>query len=325
MMHLPVLNFELTMNRADALAGADAAGVLRALNAGALFAGQWVQGTWVRVAQGLDVRGSGAYIRGIQDEGRVEVVSENHIRHTPYDGGADVGPDVIEVIVAVTNTAPHASLVEEGHSAYHLPDKINWGRMNGRIKRTKDGRPYLHIPFRHGAYADEGKRESQGLTTATIKAMMPNEVYQKAKRLTFTQRLGVGPVRTPTGQWVAADRYKWGTRLDRSGTRPVFIMGGGEAAHEEHRGARQVGRDGNGAPMVNPEWGSSKFHGMFKTGSKGHAQYMTIRTITPNSPGWNIPARQGLYIAARVGRMAAASPQLRELVQEAMMSALGGP
>lgn len=320
MIHLPPLQFELTLDHPEALADIEYERIVGALRRGALYAGQWIRGTWTRVAQGLDVRATGAYIRGIQDEGRVEVLSEH----------LDDGLSLLEIVVGVTNTAAHASLVEEGHSAFHLPDKIDWARMSGRIKRTKDGRPYIHIPFRHRAYASAEERAAGGYTTATIKAMMPEEVYAKAKRLTYTQKLGVGPIRTATGQWVAADRYKWGRRLDRGGTSPQFIMGGpgvgaggpGEPGYEEHRGARQVGRDGNGNPLINPAWKSSKFHGMFKGGSKGHSQYMTIRTITPTSPGWNIPARQGLYIAARVGRAAEASDELRVLVLDAMLSAL---
>ena len=85
-----------------------------------------------------------------------------------------------------------------------------------------------------------------------------------------------------------------------------------------------VGRDGAGNPLVNPAWGSSKFDGMFKAGSPGHAQYMTIRTITPNSPGWNIPAQAGLYIAARVSKMAESSDELRDLVLGAMLASLEG-
>ena len=317
MFQLPPITFELQLTHPEALAELEYDRLRMSLRRGALYAGQWVQGVWARVAQELNVRGTGAYIRGIQDRGRVEILSE-------VEGGqlGTWGLDRVEIVVGVTNTAPHASLIEEGHSAFHLPDKIDWARMTGRIKRTKDGRPYIHIPFRHRAYASAEEREEKGLTAGTIRAMMPSEVYKKAERLTYTQKLGVGPIRTPTGQWVAADRYKWGGRLERGGTRPAFIMGAGEAAHEEHRGARQVGRDGNGAPMINPEWGGSKYQGLFKSGSKGHTQYMTIRTITPNSPGWNIPAQKGLYIAARVARSAEASEQLRALVLEAMLSAL---
>lgn len=324
MIRLPPITFELEVSGPEALGDIEYERIVAGLRAGALYAGQWIQGVWVKVAQGLDVRASGAYIRGIQDHGRVQIISENVL-----DGG---GRTDLEIVVEVANTAAHASLVEEGHGAFHLPDKIDWARMSGRIKRTADGRPYLQIPFRHRAYAGAEERESGGYTTAAIKAMMPSDVYAKAKRLTYTKKLGVGPIRTPTGQWVAADRYRWGRRLDRSGTTPRFIMGGGgvsaggpgEPGYEEHRGARQVGRDGNGNPLINPAWGSSKFHGMFKGGAPRHTEYMTIRTITPNSPGWNIPAVAGLYIARRVAKMADGSDELRELVLGAMLSAMEG-
>lgn len=324
MIRLPPITFELELENAEALNDVDLGRLYSALNVGALLAGQWVRGTWTVVAQGLNVRRSGEYLRGIQDNGIVRVVKEGMV------AGGEGHEGLYEVIVEVVNTARHASIVEEGHAAFHLPDKIDWSNSSGRIKRTKDGRAYIHVPFRSRAYADAETRESQGLTVATIKAMMPEQIYAKAKRLSYTQKLGVGPIRSPSGQWVAADRYKWGGRVDRSGSRPMFIMGGpgvgaggpGEPGYEEHRGARLIGRDGNGAPLINPAWGSSKYHGLFKAGSKGHSQYMTIRTVTPDSPGWNIPAQQGLFIAARVAQAAESSDELRQIVLDGMLSVL---
>lgn len=324
-MTFPPIQVTVELDRPENLADVELDAVKAALRRGAMIAAQWVRGTWTEVAQGLNVRNTGAYLRGIRDDARVEVVSE--ALQEGRDGAAN-----LEIVVEVTNTAPHASIVEEGHGAFRLPDVINWAGKGGRVKRTKTGLPYLHIPFRSRAFASASAREAGGYTTATIKAMMPAEVYAAAKRLTYTKKLGVGPIRAENGQWVAADRYKWGTRLDRGGTRPAFIMGGpgvgaggpGEPGFEEHRGARMVGRDGNGAPLINPAWQTSKFHGMFKGGGKGHTEYMTIRTITPLSPGWNIPAQQGLFIAARVARAAESDERLRELVGETIRSALGG-
>lgn len=311
---------DVDVEAVERLAGQEHDRVLFALRSAAFLAGQWIRGVWTRVAQGVDARRTGAYIRGIQDNGIVRIVSsgENHAEE-------------FEVVVEVVNTAPHASFVEEGHSAFHLPSVINWGATGGRIKRTKDGVPYMHIPFRHRAYADAAAREEQGLTSATRRAMMPEHIYHAAKKLTFTQSLGVGPIHSPSGQFIQADRYKWGTRLDRSGSTPRFIMGGhgvgaggpGEPGYEEHRSARVVGRDANGNPLLNPAWQNSKYHGMFRSGSRGHSSYMTIRTITADSKGWNIPAQQGLFIAEKVARHAEGSEELRGIIEAAVGAALG--
>lgn len=316
-MHFVV---DVNLDAVDALAGMERERVLFALRGAAFMAGQWIRGVWTRVAQGVDARRTGAYIRGIQDNGIVRLVSEGENHN-----------DEFEVVVEVVNTAPHASLVEEGHGAFHLPSVIDWSAANGRIKRTSTGKPYIHVPFRHRAYADEAAREEQGLTTATRRAMMPEHIYNAAKRLSFTQSLGVGPIHNAAGQFVQADRYKWGRRLNRGGTTPQFIMGGpgvsaggpGEPGYEEHRGARVVGRDANGAPLLNPAWTSSKYHRLFRTGSKGHAAYMTIRTVTPDSKGWNIPAQQGLFIAEKVARHAEGSEELRAIMEAAVGGALG--
>lgn len=292
----------------------DMGAMLRAFNAGALLGGQFLQGVWIRVAGEMDIRSSGAYIRGISENGRIEIIPDN--RNGP-------GSTTWDVVIEVTNTAPHASIIEDGHAAFSMVDAINWNGA-GRIKRTADGRPYLHIPFRHAAYQSAAARASSGMTTTTLRSMMPENIYAKAKNLKRTQRLGVGPVYSPSGQFLAADRYRWGGRLDRSGTSPAIIVGhNSETTYEEHRGARLIGKDRKGNAMVNPAWQNSKFHGMFKTGGEGHSQYMTIRTITPDSKGWNIPAMAGLGVARRVGAVVASSGKLDEIVTSGIRTALG--
>lgn len=323
MWPIPPLVFELEVDDIDRLDVVEYDRLVAALRRGALYAGEWVRGTWVEVASTLNVRASGEYLRGIESAGTVRIASER----------LEAEGAVLEIVVEVTNNARHASFVEEGHGAFHLPDHINWSAAGGRIKRTKAGVPYIHVPFRHRAYAAAGTRERQGMTPATTRSMMPQEVYQRAKALTYTRKLGVGPIRREGGQWVAADRYAWGRRLDRSGTRPQFNMGGpgvggggpGEPGFEEHRGVRLIGRDRNGSPLINPAWGGSKFHGMFKSGAPGHSQYMTIRTLTRDSPGWNIPAVAGLYIGAKVAANAGTNPRLQELVRGTILAAMERP
>lgn len=338
-----------------------------ALNRSAMLGAEWIRALWINLAQRMDIRQTGAYVRGLQTEGSIRVVSSQRTGH------------IYEVVIEVVATAPHSSIVEEGHAAFHLPSKINWSATTGRVKRSKDGTPYMHIPFRHRAFATPEQADAQGLTRATRRAMMPEEIYSQAKRLQYVRPQNVGPIyRFPAtqhglrhdpelsqvmhtagtmprshgaytsagggvqqlaGRFQQADRYNWPKgargRLDRSHTRPSIIGGDARAgiqpggsgwggAVEEHRGARLVGKDSSGNPMINPAWKSSKFHGLFKSGGKGHSQYMTIRTITPNSEGWHIPAQMGRFVAARVAAEANVNPALRDLVVEPIIAALRG-
>ena len=299
------LSFTINLDTAGLEAALDAEGpLLMVMDSAVLQVAQAIQATWVGVAQRLKIRASGAYIAGITGDGSVRI-----IQNATSEGG------VISAVVDVVATAPHSKIVEDGHVAFHLPSKINWA-TSPRVKYSKKGVPYLNIPFSHSAYASPEKAEAQGLTTATLRRMMPVEVYNEAKRLTRTVRQKVGPIYDAKGQFLAADRYSRGGRLI-GGPSSGFFQSKTGALFENRRGARAVSRG-----MVNPAWQSSKFSGLFKGGPKGHSEYTTIRTITPNSPGWNIPAKQGLGVARMV---ASVVPQhIQGLLSAAISGALGG-
>jgi len=297
----------------------------RAFNRGALRAAQYIQGTWISAAHAMQISDRGGYINGIQAEGRLEVEQ------------VAMSGSVWSVVFSVTNTAKHASIVEDGHPAFHLPSVVNWGKATGRIKKSADGVRYMHVPFRHYAFKEPGARRDGGQTRTALRNMMPRDIYLTAKRqLSHHKRLGVGPVyRTmPSGkrQYVQADRYvrpKTPHRraLDRSHVRTGIALGGGQGAHnmsvDERRTARLVGKNKHG-PMVNPAWSASKFHGMFKTGTRRHTTYMTIRTMTENSQGWNIPARQGKYVARRVMQATMRNGRLEAHIMAGVNAVIGG-
>ncbi len=328
---IPGLKFDIDLGGLDRLAGADEKRIVRVVDGMAMMLAEYARGVWLRVAQGLDVRHTGEYIRGIQDGGVRRLSAEDT-------------PTGRVVTLELLNSAPHAGIIEEGHPAFSLAARIRWGSGKGSIKRSKDGSPYLHIPMRHHAFVGAEARAAQGTTRAALSSMMPEHIYKQAQRLQFTTRRNVGPIYHARGtgadthaQFIQRDRYnrpKNRAALDRSGTTPSIQLGGpgsGTGAHnigfEEHRGSRMVGRDRGGAPLINPAWATSKYHGLIKTGSKGHAQYMTIRTITPSSPGWNIPAQRGLYIARRVAAMLqyqAADGRLSDILARAIDAELGG-
>lgn len=313
---LPPLTFTLEVLNPGAYDDPDSGPVFTALSRGVMLAAQWIQGLWIRTAHELGVSVTGAYVRGIDQEGRFAVEKE------PTENG-----EWWEVIVSVTNTAPHASIVEDGHGPFNLPQAIDWSSTTGRIKRGKNG-PYLHIPFRHFAYVPPSDRSEKGTSRMALRNMMPKEVYRDALKLRYTRPTNAGPI-YQGGQFIAADRYTWAKgstprqrRLDRVDVPPGFRQSRTGELYEERRGERIVGRDRSGKALINPAWKTSKFAGMMKTGGPKHTRYLTVRTLTPNSQGWNIPAMAGYGVARKVAYIAGTSPELPALVVRGIEAAL---
>ena len=265
----------------------------RALKTVMRTAADFAKAVWYQRAQDLNIRRSGAYLQGIQ-QAQINPVSES------------ITADNVTSVYEVVNQAPHARIIEDGHPAFSLAAAIDWSSRNGRIKRTSKGVPYLHIPFGHAAYASPAQRVQQGLTVATLRSMMPADVYRDAKKLASTTSLKAGPqFRTDSGglqQFVQADRYKTGGRLGQVEGGPRFTAGA--ETTETWRSSRTVtGRTASGARLTNPAWQTGRTSGLFRTGPKGHSKYLTIRTITPHSDGWNIPAAPGYGVARQVAQV----------------------
>jgi hypothetical protein len=231
------------------------AGVKAATRTAALFA----QALWRQRAQDLGVRRTGAYLAGIQNA----AIDTTHEHDSAT--ATSIGFEIV-------NLAPHAGIIENGHPAFSLAQAIHWD--GPKVKRGKKG-PYLMIAFRHNAYQAPEQLDRSGATYGTRRAMLPSDIYDRAKALGPKQRLHhemAGPA----------------------------VLGGPEAI-DAWRGARAVqGRTKQGNKLSNPAWKGSKYHGLMRKCAKGHSQYLTIRVITPQSAGWNIPARMGLHIARQV-------------------------
>jgi len=322
---LPSLSFTIEVDGIEAFDDTyDGDRIMMALRRGAFEAAKLIQGAWIDRAQALGLRntGPGSYVGGIQSEARIEILSENMtFDPRPDERGQDVA--WYEIVIGVTNTCPHAQIVEEGHAAFHLPSVVKWS--GGKVKFTKDGRPYLNIPFGHTAYQDIAKRDTSGATAMALRMMLPKDIYKQAKKLNFVRPLRQGPFYDAQGRWKAKDRYHWPQgrrgRLDRRHVREGYYSDSGGELFEEMRGEQRVGRVG-GRNLVNPAWQTSKYHGLFKAGAKGHSQYMTIRTMTPTSPGWNIPAMAGRYIAAQTSAVIANSDALQRRFTDGIAAVL---
>lgn len=309
---------------------------------------QHAKGLWRATALGLGMRdsGPGSYVGGITAQGNTTV---------ELDRDVDNDKAVARLTVEIENQSPHASIVEDGHGAFHMPEKVDWSGAGGKVKIGRNGKPYLHIPFRQRAYEAPEARAEKGYTQRTIKAMMPEHIYQQAKELHRVRKLNVGPLtrladrstgqaKTVTGndarlkalslhaedptRWqvshVASDRYRQPhnprkRRLDRSDVQPMIQLGGpgadGAEGFEERRSARNVPGLG-----TNPAWQSSKYHGLFRAGPRGHSQYMTIRTMTPDSEGWHIPAQLGKGIVRRVEAALSHDPALAAAIDASFAS-----
>lgn len=129
----------------------------------------YVQAAWVEAARsGRYVGiGTGRYASGIV---------------TPDSLVYPVAGDPLSAMVI--NVAPHAWAIEEGTPGYHLPSVIRWAASRA-AHRTKNGRYYLNVPFRHSV-----PRTGAGITSTAARAMMPTSVYARARGLQPGQRLG---------------------------------------------------------------------------------------------------------------------------------------
>jgi hypothetical protein len=293
---------------------ANARMMLRTVADQLMIVAQMVKQLWIARAQQLGVSDSGEYVRGIDEFGEIRRV---------YERGTLTS---IEVQLQIVNTAKHASIVEDGHAAFHLPSRIAWGDPGKRVKRGKKG-PYMHVPFRHGTPT----KASAGPTNSAIRNQMPPDIYNRAKSLARTVPQNQGPfygangVGTHTGQmFMKADTYRrqgpGSPRLSHDVGVGVQVSPNGIGL-EARRGSRGIVGRIDGKAATNPAWKSSKYAGMMKTGQARHTRYITIRTITPTSPGWNIPAKGGRGIARQVAHAITygeAGRRIARLIQKAL-------
>lgn len=197
--------------------------------------------------------------------------------------------------VAIVSPDEYGDYLERGHAGFHLATQ--WGARGGQWKTSAKGTLYARVPFRARTPGTIGG----GLSTGRTRMMMPGEVYRQAMGLGHRGRLtGFG------------DLYK------QSKPYQMFRRAG-QAMPPQLRGE------------VGYTWKSSAYEGLFRAtavtpGGGRHTGYMTIRTITPSSPGWWIPPAPPLRIFQR--GLDQAAPIVQQILEEAsrldMEEALNG-
>ncbi len=166
----------------------------------------------------------------------------------------------------VASNAPYAGAIEYGTAAYDLKQIL---ATSAKVRRTKDGRRYLIIPFRHGTGTGSGQGISFGSNVLT-----PQEyaLARKVLRAAPSHITGIGqrPSGNYPGRMVPQLQYHWGGRLTR-----------------EH-----LQQAGLAPARVRRLQGMVRFD---KPGGGGHSQYLTFRTMIEGSSGWLRPAQPGRF------------------------------
>lgn len=155
---------------------------------------------------------------------------------------------------------PKASVIENGAAAWDMHKLLE---TSDKVRKTKDGRKYLIMPFRH-------------TTPGGIGVTMPQQAHswwlepnRRASVVSghYTERSANNP-----GERVTRNTYIWGDRLTRQD-----VMGLG----------------------LNPEAEGKKLVGMvrFQNDTDRGGQFVTFRVMVEGGKGWRMPARAGDYPA----------------------------
>jgi hypothetical protein len=169
---------------------------------------------------------------------------------------------------------PVAKYLEYGTREYDMKETHTKGRKS---RVSKDGDPYLIVPFRHGVPGSLSYSVLPEVLYARLRQMIRND------ELTLSQRTG-GRKKSPNfkGELIPRGKYQWGSRAKI-----------GEAGFERFEG------------LVAMNIPSGK--------EKGHSAYMTFRVISAGkSPAmkWIVKARPAMNITKHVVE------NTKEIIQE---------
>lgn len=208
-----------------------------------------MQQLWQSYAAGVEMPNgqtikprSGEYLRSIQLR-----------RNTPFD-------------YFIFSDSPYAAALEHGTDAY---DMHQWLNTSMKVRRAKNGRKYLIIPFRWGTSGAVGfGRNTMNQDEQRImRQLAPSRVVGMTTRLSGQD--GVTPI--------PQSKYRFGGRLNIRQHGDLFQT--------------KIGRHMNG--MV-------KFQGD-RSGNKD-TQYLTFRVMSEGSAGWIRRAQPGKFPAQQTSQ-----------------------
>lgn len=184
----------------------------------------------------------------------------------------------------------YAADIETGRPPRDLKKMLD---TSMKVRRTKEGKRFLVIPFRHGVPGS--KNEMSPSVYAMAKALTGSRVDAKIQRpagqiTNLSPFTGMSPAskkmqrqnpfasntQTRKAAMVTGSMYQWGDRLMKQQLRDL-----GLSKTEQKRYAGMVRFDTS-------------------SGKQKRSSYMTFRIMMEGSSGWVVPAQPGQYVLAKV-------------------------
>lgn len=216
-----------------------------------------------RIAQGALARWQG-FARGEpMPDGR-----SIGIRSGKYLGSIQLR-QVNDFTAEVYSTLPYASAIEEGSPARDMKRMLG---SSWKVRVNKKGKRYLIIPFRHNT---PGSVQGNAMPQA-VHDWWKNPGRESSRITGDPERVSGAQgssITTRQQMTVPGRTYHWGSRLSK-----VALQGMGMDAHQVRRMAGMVNfrEQGSGAR---------------------HSGFITFRIMSEDSPGWQAPARDGMWPA----------------------------
>lgn len=214
-------------------------------------------------------------------------------------------------------TGPFSAVVS---SNYRYAEEIETGRpprdlkrmldTSMKVRRTKDGRRFLVIPFRHNTPGNDAHAPA-----------MPESVYALASQLSPSKI--VGQAKRASGE-VTSLHPTWGMRTLKKQT-PFASHAPSKSTYLVARNVYQWGNKLPAFALANKAE-ERKYGNMYRfdsrtPGGKRYSTYLTFRIMMEGSPGWIVPAKPGLFLAKKVADQM--QPLAEQVFGEAMKRTLG--
>lgn len=184
----------------------------------------------------------------------------------------------------IFSDSPYAGSIEYGSPPRDLKQML---QTSAKVRRFKDGRRYLIIPFHHGTGTGSGEGVSFGGKGSS--GVMPDEIYNLARQLNFSREIGRTTRESGNYPGVQIDQriYSWAKNTRNADGH----MTGGRLTK------KYLASNGFDAVTV------KRYQGMVRMHGPGQTQYLTFRIMAEGSSGWIRPAIPGKYPAKQTANL----------------------